>query len=155
MKKLGSILLWGFVIFEVLGVLISTFDDVKYAGYADIVYRSLTIEEELDLEQAQRYEAKVSPEDLERFHCYLVCAEVENQSSVNDYFWPDYDFSSSNGAFHHIVLNSSVLAQSQDGYRWTVPAGETMMCRFLMLVDRNAPDVVVEDNPSIRAELPA
>lgn len=155
MKKLGSILLWGFVIFEVLGVMISTFNVVKYSEYSDLVYRSLTIEEELDLEQSQRYEAKVSPEDLERFHCYLVCAEVENQSSINDYFWPDYDFSSSDGSFHHIVMNSSVLSQTQDGYRWLVPAGETMRCRFLLLVDKNAQDVVVEANPSVRAELPA
>ena len=80
-----------------------------------------------------------------QYDVYLICAEVENTTARNDYFYPDYDLCSIGGEYDYELLESSVLMPASYGYSFYLPAGETVRCRFLILADKQAEDVEVSD----------
>ena len=102
-----------------------------------------------------RYGLMLDEQQQEQYDVYLICAEVENTTARNDYFYPDYDLCSIGGEHDYELLESSVLMPVSYGYSFYLPAGETVRCRFLLLADKQAEDVEVRNDPSICAFFPA
>ena len=106
-------------------------------------------------EQLEEYGVLLDEQQQEQYDVYLICAEVENTTARNDYFYPDYDHCSIGGEHDYELLESSVLMPVSYGYSFYLPAGETVRCRFLLLADKQAEDVEVRNDPSICAFFPA
>lgn len=156
MKKMASILLIVFFALAVIGRLSSFFDRVQYQGISqDSFYRSLQVEQKLTPEQLKEYGVLLDEQQQEQYDVYLICAEVENTTARNDYFYPDYDLCSIGGEYDYELLESSALMPASYGYSFYLPAGETVRCRFLILADKQAEDVEVRNDPSICAFFPA
>ena len=148
MKKMASIFLIVFFALAIIGRLSSFFDRVQYQGISQV-------EQKLTPEQLEEYGVLLDEQQQEQYDVYLICAEVENTTARNDYFYPDYDLCSIGGEHDYELLESSVLMPVSYGYSFYLPAGETVRCRFLLLADKQAEDVEVRNDPSICAFFPA
>ncbi|MEF2562609.1 MAG: hypothetical protein UI647_07485, partial [Negativibacillus sp.] len=100
MTKIANILLIIFCALAIIGRLSSFFDMVRYQGISqDPSYRSLQVEQKLTPEQLEEYDVLLDGQQQEQYDVYLICAEVENTTARNDYFYPDYDLCSIGGEY--------------------------------------------------------
>lgn len=153
MKMMGKLLLFGSLALAVARVFLDQYDNLYYRDYSRVYLADITVEQKLDEQQLKEICPNIGV-DTEEYGYYLLSCTLQNESTVDGYFWADNAFCNSEQTSYYSTLDS-IFAQQQQVYEgtWMVPGGETVVARMVLLTGAEDTDVTAPEHGGVVAQL--